>query len=486
MENINSWQDIQWNTIEKRVFHLQLRIFKAAVNQDLNKVHKLQKRLVSSKSAKYLSVRKVTQDNIAKKTDNIDNQIISSSIAKFALANKLMLNEKSSSIRKIYISKLDGSQYPLSVLTSEDRAKQMLAYIALCPQWEALFEESSSGFKSRRSILDFIDLELVKKPKWVLKIDISKCFNQINYSYLVDKCNTFPEMKKQIRVWLKTGILDGLETAQGEVMSLLLTNIALHGLRDSFNAYLNTIPEYSPNNRQILNCVRYITNFVLIYSNKDTLEDLKEVIKKFFEPIGLNLKLIKTQLVHSLETIDGRSPGFSVLGFDVIQVRKRRVFLKNKLKKNVITLITPSKDSIRNHMLKIREIIQKYRGTDQENLIKRLNPLIRKWVLSNRTQMSRKTFQNLDRYIFIHLWKWARKRHPKMSKYKLKEKYWHQIRMSNWRFGVKKKGKVLFQLQLHSKITIQRYEKVKNIRPKFSLMYNSNCQYFINEKLKVY
>jgi RNA-directed DNA polymerase len=52
MENINSWKDIQWKNIEKRVFRLQLRIFKAAANQELEKMYKLQKLLISSKSAK--------------------------------------------------------------------------------------------------------------------------------------------------------------------------------------------------------------------------------------------------------------------------------------------------------------------------------------------------------------------------------------------------------------------------------------------------
>ena len=74
---INSWNDIQWRDIERKVFRLQLRIFKASANQEFDKMYKLQKLLISSTSAKYLSVRKVTQDNAGKRTPGIDKRLIS-------------------------------------------------------------------------------------------------------------------------------------------------------------------------------------------------------------------------------------------------------------------------------------------------------------------------------------------------------------------------------------------------------------------------
>ena len=76
MNNINSWKDIQWRTIETSVFRLQLRIFKAAKNKECSKMYKLQKLLISSYSAKYLAVRRVTQDNAGKRTPGVDKRII--------------------------------------------------------------------------------------------------------------------------------------------------------------------------------------------------------------------------------------------------------------------------------------------------------------------------------------------------------------------------------------------------------------------------
>jgi RNA-directed DNA polymerase len=473
METINSWKDIEWRTVQQSVFRLQLRIYKAAANQEYGKMYKLQKLLISSQYAKYLAVRKVTQDNTGKRTPGVDKRILTTPNDKFALATELTLNGKSSPIRRTYVPKPDGRLRPLGIPTIEDCAKQELAYLVLCPQWEAHFEATSYGFRPGRSTTDAIEnvwVGIAKTPKWVLDANISKCLDRINHQYLLDKCNTFPEMRKQIRAWLKVGILDSKEYAfpeMGGVILPLLSNIALHGLREELDTYINSLGGHRSNNRQSLTYVRYADDFVLMHPDRYTTENLKKVTQKFLESIGLTLHPTKTRLVHTLQWTNESYPGFTFLGYDVVQKLKRKrqpaVSRKKESNQTFFTLITPSKKGIKKQKRKLRDTIRRYRGTKQSRLIQELNTIIRGWAQSKRTVISSKIFQDLDQYLFLHLWKWAKKRHPKMSRYKLKDIYWHKVGGNHWVFGVKKDNEISMLLQTHSRLSIQLYAKGKDL-----------------------
>jgi RNA-directed DNA polymerase len=475
--NINSWKEIPWSTVEQTVFRLQLRIYKASAKDELEKMYKLQKLLISSRYARYWAVRKVTQENTGKKTPGVDKVLITSPAKRFDLANHLILDGKSKPILRQYIPKPNGRELPLGIPTIEDRCKQMLAYLALSPQWEAKFDEYSYGFRPGRSVPDAMEavfLGISRRPKWVLDADIKECFPSIAHDLLLDKCETYPEMRQQLRAWLKAGIMeDGsytipeMGTTQGGLISPLLANIALDGLREKLDAYIHTLPGSKKANRSSLTYVRYADDFILMYPNQEVLEHIRTLIQEFLEPLGLTLHPTKTRMVHTLETApDGTPPGFTFLGFDVHQrqkrVRQRAVFTKRPSKRPYVTLITPSREGVRVYRKKIRETIRQYRGVKQEKLIYRLNPMIRGWALSKRSQVSSEIFQDLDAYIYKHLWKWARRRHHKMARYKLKALYWHKVGKDNWAFGVKDaKGEISLQLQKHSKIQIQRHAKVK-------------------------
>ena len=86
--------------------------------------------------------------------------------------------------------------------------------MVLEPEWEALFEPNSYGFRPGRSCHDAIEAifkTIRYKPKYVFDADISKCFDNINHSKLLEKLNTYPTLRRQIRAWLKAGVMDGLE-----------------------------------------------------------------------------------------------------------------------------------------------------------------------------------------------------------------------------------------------------------------------------------
>ena len=242
------WKDVNWRKAEFAIFKLQKRIYRASQRGEVQTVRRLQKTLAQSWSAKLIAVRRVTQENKGRATAGVDGIKSLTPPRRLALAKNLKLDGKSSPTRRVWIPK-PGKQEKrgLGIPTIEERAKQTLLKMALEPEWEARFESESYGFRPGRSCHDAIEAIrtcIAQKPKYVLDADICQCFDKINHSKLLEKLNTFPIFERQIKAWLKAGVIDfsrwserkGLQKTlegvpQGGSISPLLTNIALHGMQ---------------------------------------------------------------------------------------------------------------------------------------------------------------------------------------------------------------------------------------------------------------
>jgi len=468
------WNQINWRKLERRVYKLQKRIYKASQRGDVKTVRRLQKTLMKSWSARALAVRKVTQDNQGKKTAGVDGIKSLTPKQRLDLVINLKLGSKVSPTRRVWIDKPGKDEKrPLGIPTMKDRALQALVKLGLEPEWEAQFEPNSYGFRPGRSCHDAIDAiftAINKKPKYVLDADIAKCFDKINHEALLDKLNTFPTVRRQIRAWLKAGVMDNKQlfqtsegTPQGGVISPLLANIALHGMENLIKEFAKTLDMKNEKGNQkgwqmkcqSLTFIRYADDFVVLHEDITVVKRCQELISEWLKGMGLELKPSKTRIGHTLDKVNEKE-GFDFLGFNIRQFKVSKYDSKQGFK----TIISPSKDKEKEHYQNVARIIETHKTAPQKALITKLNPVIRGWANYYSTVVSKESYSELDHKIFLKLKSWAKSRHPKQNWTEGAGTYWMTIGGNNWVFATKQNESIL-RLIDHTETRIERHVKVK-------------------------
>lgn len=480
------WETLPWNKIQKGVLKLQKRIYQASKSGNITVLRKLQRLLLNSWSAKCLAVRKVIQGDGGKKIAMIGGKLALSHLERVNLINSLKLSDRAISARKVWIyqpGKARKSLYGTPKI--DDTAKQVLLKLALEPEWEAKFENNSHSFRASKSCHDAVRTadKHIRTPKYVLEANISGYFAdiKIDRSYLFNKLNTSPKIRKQIKTWFKSGVIDSNSlfprenvNSQGRVISPLLANIALHSLEKVIKDYskkLDITEQWGEKYRQInlqnkimqMGFIRYANNFVVLHEELSAIIGVLGIIEKWLKDIGLQLENSKTKIVHTLNEHHGSNPGFDFLGFNLRNYRDKRPDIhKRKTSQGTpqefVSLIKPSKEAIKVHQETLSKIIRKSgKSITQEDLICKLNPVIRKFTnYYHKSVCWSEQSAKLDHLIYLKLRRWALRRHPRKGGRWVKDKYWWDNRPGHkWEFKTKNGVELLkysdYKVKIHIK-----------------------------------
>lgn len=169
------------------------------------------------------------------------------------------------------------------------------------------------------------------------------------------------------------------------------------------------------------------------------------LLKQWLSQRGLEISKEKTRIVQL-------DDGFDFLGFNLRQY-------KGKL------LIKPQKEKVLAFCKKIGKTLSEMKAWTQEDVIRKLNPLLRGFANYYRGVVSKETFSYIEYRVWRYLWRWAKRRHPDQSKKWVFNRYFHNFRGRHGTFlcqGIGRKGKEVTHILYNiSSTPIVRYIKVK-------------------------
>lgn len=291
-----------------------------------------------------------------------------------------------SAVRETEIPKKDGKMRKLGIPTLRDRIAQSVVKEYMEKRIDHQFHQHSYGYRPLKGSKQAIEMvrKNCKERDWVIDLDISKFFDEIDHELLMKAVERMTE-EKWVRMyvsrWLKMKIVnkegkeydrEGKGTPQGGVISPLLSNIFLHYALDKW------LEKHYPQTA----FVRYADDMVIHCKTKEEAEEILSAIKERLGQVKLRLNEQKTKIVYCKDykrTQKHPNVQFGFLGFSYQPRKSRSKYGEGKSYTAYTAEISREKQK------KIREAIREttqWRNTKMEirDIAEQLNRKLRGWI----------------------------------------------------------------------------------------------------------
>jgi RNA-directed DNA polymerase len=319
-------------------------------------------------------------------------------------------------VKRIEIPKKDGSTRKLGIPTMRDRIAQEVVRDYMEKRIDVKFHEHSYGYRPMKSSHQALVQvrENVSKKDWVVDIDISKFFDEIDHELMLKAVEAMME-EKWVRMYVKRWLEMKIQTASGEVeenkgkgtpqggvISPLLANLYLHYSLDQW------LERHYPS----VCFVRYADDIVLHCSTEKEAQELLTALKDRLTQVKLRVNEVKTKIVYCKDYRRKALHDKTQFGFLGFSFQPRQAPSK-KTAGSSYTLFT-GEISCENQK-KIREEIREcvnWRNTTLEikEIATKLNMKLRGWI-NYFGLFGKRTLRMTMLYVDTRLVKWLMRKH---------------------------------------------------------------------------
>ena len=351
-------------------------------------------------------------------------------------------------IKRVYILKRGSFKFRLlGIPTLLDRSVQKMFQLIIDPAIDVFSDPSSYGFRKQRSAHQAIGAVANRVAKAsentvIVQLYIEKFFDKIDHEWIQTNFPMPTGFEHVLKSWLCSGVFlnqslykDKYGIPQGGIISSLIANFTLNGLEKA--AFKDVIKSVSVNTlgggKKILylrfGLIRYADDFVIVLNHPRNLELVKENVKIFLKIRGLQINNKKSKdIFFSKKNLKKSEPfsKFNFLGFTFMSqtnVKISRIISRRDMTGKKKVIIHPSRENVIGFKRKLKVLIGKNTNLTAIELLNKLNPVLRGWARYFSVSVCAKILNEIDNYVYKRLWRWCTRKHSKIGKTHLADKY---------------------------------------------------------------